>query len=210
MRPYATLGQINGQPLGLGIERDYEVPDNYVVASPGGVSATQHHYTHGFYGHGDVQTDRWGYSDYQYPYGISGNLYQVGHSAAPHMGMYPQSHDNQYWNKQNPPTPVIDNFEMIEPIEIETPATELYTNESRMASESPFRITTITALLLFLLAFIAFVFLSNTGEKFLRDRFHGGKEIKWQWMLFYSIVLVTIFLIAAFIAKVPLASFETL
>ena len=82
---------------------DREVPANAVIASPGGVSSTHHHYTGGLYGVGIVNTNMYAMSNPRYPFGIYGGLYQVGHSEINKTGMYPPASDVQYWNNQDPP-----------------------------------------------------------------------------------------------------------
>ena len=58
---YQTLskysGSLYGRPEYDGIEYDWEVPDNLVVGSPGGVSSIHHHYTKGFNGRGNTSSD---------------------------------------------------------------------------------------------------------------------------------------------------------
>lgn len=117
-RTYQTLQRYKGSLYGAsqysGLEYDYEVPDNIVVSSPGGVSTTQHHYTKGFYGNGATTYDVYAGEGNAYPYGELGNLYQVGQNAPHELGMYPPGTDQMYTGNQS--TAHVENFQY-EPLE---------------------------------------------------------------------------------------------
>lgn len=107
-------GSLYGEPFYNGIEFDFEVPDNLVVSSPGGLSTTQHHYTKGFYGEGASSWDIYGGEGQRYPYAEHGNLYAVGHNAPqqqheysqyPPDMMYPQQGFAREENDLFPPGP---------------------------------------------------------------------------------------------------------
>jgi hypothetical protein len=88
-------GSLYGNPNYSGIEYDYEVPDNLVVASPGGVSGIHHHYTKGIYSDASSTQDIHagnGNAD-AYPYGEYGNMYQVGQSSTRYMGDFVEPAD---------------------------------------------------------------------------------------------------------------------
>lgn len=88
-------GSLYGNLNYSGIEYDYEVPDNIVVSSPGGVSGIHHHYTKGIYSDESSTQDIHagnGYAD-AYPYGEYGNMYQVGQSATRYMGDFVEPAD---------------------------------------------------------------------------------------------------------------------
>ena len=90
-----------GKPEWRGIEYDWEVPENQVVGSPGGVSTIHHHPTHGFYGRGNMSSDIYAGQGERYNSGVYGNLYQTGQeSSQVYYGNPPP--DYQYWQNQEP------------------------------------------------------------------------------------------------------------
>lgn len=103
MSKHQTLGNYEGSLYGQpryepdGIGYDFEVPDNLVVATPGGVSTQHHHWTKGFYGRGNTSSDIYAGQGQRYISGEYGNLYQSGQSSAENYGMYPAARDYKYW-----------------------------------------------------------------------------------------------------------------
>ena len=95
-------GTLAGRPRYNGIEYDWEVPDNLVVGSPGGVSTIHHHYTKGFDGRGNTSSDIYAGQGNRYISGEFGSLYQSGHTASQQLGYYPSAPDYQYWQNQEP------------------------------------------------------------------------------------------------------------
>lgn len=85
-----------------GIEYDYEIDDGTVVGSPGGVSTTYHHYTHGLYGRGNTSSDVYAGQGDRYIDGEYGNVYNVGQSASNQLGMFTSPPDNRYWENITP------------------------------------------------------------------------------------------------------------
>ena len=106
MVDYQTLskysGTLYGEPKYNGIEYDWEVPDNVVIGSPGGVSTIHHHYTKGFDGRGNTSSDIYAGQGEIYNSGEYGNLYNTGHTASQVQGYYPAAPDYQYWQNQEP------------------------------------------------------------------------------------------------------------
>lgn len=104
---YQTLEKYKGDMYGdaryQGIEYDWEVPDNLVVASPGGVDSIHHHWTKGFNGRGNASSDIYAGQGQRYNAGIYGNLYQTGQEAGQHMGYYTNAPDYQFWQNEEPP-----------------------------------------------------------------------------------------------------------
>lgn len=96
-------GSLYGEPRFQGLEYDWEVPDNQVVASPGGVSAVHHHWTKGFYGRGNTSGDWYAGQGDRYISGDYGNMYQSGQTATQDQGYYTAAPDYQYWQNQPPP-----------------------------------------------------------------------------------------------------------
>lgn len=107
MTNYQTLksydGSLYGKPEFRGLEYDWEVPDNLVVASPGGVSSVHHHWTKGFNGRGNTSADIYAGEGDRYIAGEYGNMYQSGQSAAQAQGYYSAAPDYQYWQNETPP-----------------------------------------------------------------------------------------------------------
>ena len=61
---YEVLNELDppvyGSPDYDGLEYDYEIPNEMIVASPGGASDIHHHWTKGFYGEGGSSWDVFG------------------------------------------------------------------------------------------------------------------------------------------------------
>lgn len=95
-------GSLYGRPQYDGIEYDWEVPDNLIVGSPGGVSTIHHHYTKGFDGRGNTSSDVYAGQGQRYNAGVYGNMYQIGQEAGQNMGYYPAAPDYQFWQNQEP------------------------------------------------------------------------------------------------------------
>lgn len=94
-------------PSYRGIEYDFEVPDNLVIGSPGGVDSVRHHYTKGFYGRGNTSSDIYAGQQRRYISGEYGNLYNPGHGAAQAQGFYGNAPDEKFW--MNQPSYPVDN-----------------------------------------------------------------------------------------------------
>lgn len=145
MAGYQHLQKYKGSLYGnlnySGIEYDYEVPDNIVVASPGGVSGIHHHYTKGIYSDASSTTDIHagnGNAD-AYPYGEYGNMYQVGQSATRYMGDFVQPADlnGVTGYTQNQGEPRKEYFKHMDPRDPRSPAgavMELISPETSISS----------------------------------------------------------------------------
>jgi len=95
-------GSLYGVPKYEGIEYDWEVPDNQVIGTPGGVSSVHHHWTKGFNGRGNTSSDIYAGQGPRYISGIYGNLYNTGQEAGQHMGYYGAAPDYKFWENQTP------------------------------------------------------------------------------------------------------------
>jgi hypothetical protein len=97
---YQQLDRYKGSLYGAirygGLEYDREVMDNQVIGSPGGVSATHHHYTKGMYSPEVSYSDIYGGETPAYPYAEFGNLYQVGQAAPYYMGDFQQPREPMF------------------------------------------------------------------------------------------------------------------
>jgi len=96
------IGSLYGQPNYDGVAYDWEIPDNLVLASPGGVSSVHHHWTKGFNGIGNTSSDIYAGQAQRYNAGVYGNLYQTGQTSSQFMGYYPKAPDYQFWQNQSP------------------------------------------------------------------------------------------------------------
>lgn len=223
-------GTLSGVPSHEGIEYDYEVPDEYVVESPGGVSSIQHHYTKGFYGNGNISTDKFAGQGETYDSGVYGSLYETGQTASQEMGLYPQSQDQTYWANQAPntfdysqsiadaPYPGVaegdasqSKIENYSSVEGGTP-TEISLDDKSRDKTFTFSVKkTLSPTLLFFLflfAFIAFSFWAEAGNLFINQSFHSKIPLTWQRMLVYAILITILFGLSVWMAGVPISTFE--
>jgi len=99
LKTYA--GSLYGEPRYQGIEYDWEVPENLVIGSPGGVDSTRHHWTKGFYGR-DTSSDVYAGQGNRYISGNYGSLYNTGQSGGDAMGYYTAPPDYQYYQNEVP------------------------------------------------------------------------------------------------------------
>lgn len=104
---YQRFQTYNGSMYGdtpeyQGMEYDWEVPNNSVVSSPGGVSSVHHHWTKGMYGRGNTSSDIYAGQGDRYISGEYGNMYQAGQTAAQDQGYYTDAPDYQYWKNETP------------------------------------------------------------------------------------------------------------
>jgi hypothetical protein len=202
-------GSLYGRPEYNGIEYDFEVPDNLVTASPGGVSTTQHHWTKGLYGAPSSTHDIYGGDGYRYQYGEFGNLYQVGQNATTEMGVFPYPPDQMYTPNQS--TPHIDNFTKVPGMEmISVPDSSNVEKISPLKKMTHVRLIAHPFLLLVLVILLyAAIDLSVTaGESFLAERLHGGKTPTWKWLLLYAGIFLAAALLIGFLIKEPLFGLE--
>lgn len=221
-------GSLYGEPHYQGIEYDWEVPDDMVVGSPGGVSTIHHHYTKGFYGRGETSSDVYAGQQQRYNAGEFGNLYQSGSSAPQYMGYYTAAPDYQFWQNEEPSqyshsrqpeetpvpgSPVLHgfpkngregfdfdpSFELIES-DVSNDATDI----SLKAKIKPWAL-----LLIVFVIFVVFYLWAKTGDRFLVQYLHGGKRPSWQRMLVYSVVATAILAAILYFSGFPLVNFES-
>lgn len=95
-------GSLYGATKYDGLEYDWEVPNESIVESPGGVSTVHHHWTKGFYGRGNTSSDIYAGQGNRYIAGEYGNLYQSGQTASQEQGYYVDAPDYQYWQNETP------------------------------------------------------------------------------------------------------------
>lgn len=200
-------GSLYGEPRYQGIEYDWEVPDNLVVGSPGGVSSIHHHYTKGFYGKGNTSSDIYAGEQQRYMSGPYGNLYQSGQTASQAMGYYSAAPDYQFWQNEEPQqysvsqqsnttplpgTPVLHGFPQSskESFEVD-PSFELIQSDadqdqgfSEVSQSSKVNIWLLLGLIF--LIFVVFYLWIKAGDRFVVQYIHNGKVPSWQRIVMYA------------------------
>lgn len=220
-------GSLTGTPHFSGMEFDFEVPDNIVVASPGGVSATHHHFPGSMYSQNASSWDIYAGEEKRYPYGEHGNVYGVGHTAAQHLNEYGSPVMDPMYT-QNQSSYHVENFQGMNhgsggpqigqtPVDIEflTPPDSA---EIKSDLKSDFKKLSHTIklpnpwllFLLFMFAYIAMDFWVNAGEALLFDKFHAGKTPQWYWLAFYAAVFTFLIFLITSSLEVPLLALERL
>lgn len=208
-----------------GIEYDFEVPDNMVVGTPGGVSSIHHHYTKGFYGAGNTSSDVYAGQQERYNQGVYGNMYEYGHTAAEKHGYYPQAPDYQFWrNKEpahhsgyhsspqtfNPYTDIskttdddtIEGF--ASDIEILEPSDEVMVKEyGKKQKRSAWLLFA-----LFVLAFITMDLWSSSAHSFIVQFMNRGAEPSWKLYTVYAVFASALFTLIVMSFGIPLSWFE--
>lgn len=233
MTDYQSLskysGTLYGQPRYNGISYSWEVPDNLVVGSPGGVDSVRHHWTKGFNGRGNTSSDIYAGQGPRYISGVYGNLYQQGQEAGQHMGYYPAAPDYQHWQNQEPqeydystsvsslwdpvmtkygePGSYMEDPKKKEVIEDYTPNEDfelVEPSDDDVPQSSNIAIIFVVLLVLFIVCY----FWSQSGFLFVKQYLHNGKTPQWTRMIFYSIILTILFAILFYFSGVSSTTFE--
>lgn len=219
-------GSLTGTPHFSGMEFDFEVPDNILVSSPGGVSATHHHFPGSMYSQNASSWDIYAGEEKRYPYGEHGNVYGVGHTAAQHLNEYALPVLDPMYT-QNQSSYHVENFQGMSsskggaigqtPVDIEflaPPDTEEVTKDLKSDFKKLSHAISFpnpwVLLLLFVVAYIAMDFWVNAGEALLFDKFHGGKTPQWYWLAFYAAVFTFLIFLITSSLEVPLMALEKL
>ena len=232
---YQSLDQFNGDPrpsypANNGMQYDWEVPNDMVVASPGGVSGVHHHWTKGFYGIGNSSSDFYAGQGYRYPTdaGPYGNLYQTGYGGIDQTGNYLPPPDTRWWSNQPlqqtsyasnelasfKPSSTKEGFTVmtdstdsgIERLDDEKKALpDKIEGISIKANYSPWLL-----FILFIFAFVAFDLWAETGRLFINDHLRAGKKITWKSTLMYAVIVTVFFAAVIYFVGVPLTTFETI
>ena len=189
-----------GQPLYDGIEYDPEVPNHVVIASPGGVSGIQHHWTHGMYSPSSNYHDIWGASQDPYIDGVYGNMYQPGNSA------YVNQVDDQYY--QGPGVPsysaaeadVVTNVltgkkEQTSPKLFEVLADEKKSKEGFAfpSVDKPLSSRPWALIVLFVFGSLAAYLALNSWERFGYQVLHHTRETSWVRVGIYALIAVVVY-----------------
>jgi hypothetical protein len=213
-------GSLYGDLGYSGIEYDFEVPDNMVISSPGGLSSNHHHYTKGMYGYGASQDDLYAGEGYRYPQAEHGNLYQVGQNAPTYMGMYPTPPDPMYTQNASSYSSSLDSGKALKepkrdnfvngaeipkgdikqtPVVLEAIPPPIETLKRRFVFNNP-----LVLVVVIILAYIALDFYMMGAESFVRERLRGGKPLDWKSAGMYAAILTVVILAIINIFDVPL------
>lgn len=222
-------GSLYGNMNYSGIEYDYELPDNVVVSSPGGVSGIHHHYTKGMYSDASSTKDIYAGNPKAdaYPYGEYGNMYQTGQSATRFMGDYmePADLNGRTGYTQNQGQPRTENFSNVELIDPEKLLTKSPGHSGRdVVDADPIGVTPITEdgvpkhkasildvlklLGLAVAAYMAVNFWVKSGENYITTRFFNGKDMDWKDYMIIAILFTFVVVISAYVIGVPLITLE--
>jgi hypothetical protein len=205
LREYS--GSLYGAPSYSGIEYDWEVPDNTVVGSPGGVSSTQHYYTKGFYGQGSSTPDIYAGEGRMYPYGVLGSAYQYGQTAAVHQGIFDTPPDQMFTQNNSTPT-IQEAYESIPTPDghSATPVEKFTEAHGRVRV----KVNPWILFLLFIIAYIAIDFISLGTQTYIQQRFHKGSTPSWKNYLLYGGIAAVILIAVAYITGTSLIEIENL
>jgi len=227
-------GSLYGRVQEDGIEYDWEVPDNLVIGTPGGVSTIHHHYTKGFDGRGNTSSDIYGGQGDRYISGMYGNLYESGQTAPQELGYYPKAPDTKFWNNQTSPqtsytysssnlskfsrdpipstssplNEIDDSFEMIDSLSDEQTPPLVENFEFTKKDETVY--SPAALFIIFLLVFIVFSLWAETGLLFINQTFHKGKTPSWKSSLLYTSIITLILILILWAVGIPLTKFESL
>lgn len=232
---YQRLDQYSGEmspsyPQNNGMQYDWEVPNNMVIASPGGTSSVHHHPTKGFYGIGNTSGDIYGGQGFRYPKdaGPYGNLYKSGYGGFDMAGGQFPPPDVRWWDNQplqqsSYPQTEMKTFNPPESKESFTVLTDSnesgieYLDDAKKEIPAKFegiRIQTNYSpwvlFVLFIFAFIAFDFWAETGRLFINDHLRAGQKVTWKSTLMYAIIITFIFALLLYFFGVPLTTFEAI
>ncbi len=206
MADYEILGE-RGMPEYGGMEYDYEVPDDIVAESPGGVSSTHHHWTGGAYGAGVATSDVYGHMAPAHIYGDVGSLYHAGPTATrtvPHG--YGADFPPVFGGNQPPPAPPtetpaaapgLDNIELLEPAREGFEKASQGTGPTLEGLER--ELVSWKAFVVYLLAFVAFSFWAFTAIEFISQKVHKNRKIPWPTLVMYSFGLTLALMIASWL-----------
>lgn len=204
-----TLISNESIPYYGGIEFDYEVPNNKVITSPGGVSSTQHHWTKGFYGRGGSSGDIYAGQGIQYISGVQGNLYQQGNDSIHELDYLTTPIDVDFIPEENKgeKNPTRDNFEFVIPIKKDKKLLE------NPKSQDSFVKVTVDPIMLFVVIIVFYLALglwTEAGLGLFQDKVNKGKKISWKQYTIISAILTVVFILIMYFWKIPLITIEAI
>jgi hypothetical protein len=213
-------GSLYGNLNYSGIEYDYEVPDNVVIASPGGVSAIQHHYTKGMYSDAVSTTDIHPGNPRAdaYPYGEYGNVYQMGQGATRLAGDFLPGDDLRPGNSftENQSEVRRENFGPVDgsnSVQLIPPPDSPTTTTIPPAPDAPSKKiqnleNTMKIAALIATGYIGINFLQKAGEDFISNKFFGDRALKWKDYLIMAGIFIGLLVGLAYLFNIPLVSLE--
>jgi len=216
----AYTGDMYGAPKYSGLEYDFEVPENIVVASPGGTSSIHHHWTKGFDGRGNSSSDIYAGQGPQYISGEYGSMYQQGQTASEKY--YPAPPDYEFWRNQTPnqlsnqvDIGYQDSYDIVEDSSMKLYQGDQDSLQSFRKSDNlkeGFELitsvdvtpeyTTKELFIMFgllLLLFVVCCFWTKTIEQFIIQFLNNGVQPSWKTMGVYSLFFTTLFIIGAWL-----------
>jgi hypothetical protein len=207
---YHYSGSLEGKPEYMGMEYDYQVADNTVVSSPGGLASTFHHYTKGMYSDASSSWDLYGPEGQRYEYGIYGDLYQKGFQDFT-ANTYPPPPDATY--SANESTPNVENYRPIKETSIEfisppdgntaLPISQVKNDDDSSGSRSIKLKKPWIFLIVLVFAYVALDFWVSGGKHLLFQKFHNSQVPNWNWLILYAVVFTVIAFSIAFVFQVP-------
>lgn len=225
-------------PAFTGIEYDPRIPNNMVVASPGGVSTIYNHYTHGMYGNGDLTKDVYGWQGMRNITGPYNNMYSMGLDASSNTGtkgnlMYPPSIDTNFRppymsqaeslnvnnNNQNIDLAEIgqtiisqgtqDNFkEGFEMIDEKDSIQEEKEHVKEIVSSIRVKINPIVLFVLLVVGSIVFGLWYDSINLFIKERFHGGTDLTLKQITLWALIFSALFVLLMHLFGVTLINIE--
>ncbi len=229
MAGYQHLEKYKGSLYGnlnySGIEYDYEVPDNIVVASPGGVSGIHHHYPKGVYSDDASSTDIHAGEGDAYVYGEYGNVYQQGQSATRLMGDFvePPDLNGQHNYTANQSQIRRENFRPVNDHSGSTPGMEFIPSPddstvTRIATTpvpdpvTPAKSISVESILKLMVVFtsgyMAMNFWVKGGEELITKKFYGDKDMEWKDYVILAGLFTMVVLLFTYAFGVPLVTLE--
>lgn len=202
-------GTLSGIPRYDGIEFNPVIPDELVVASPGGVASQIHHHIGSMYSPNNSVSDVYAGQGNRYIAGLYGNMYQFGHEAGQAKGYYSDAPDKNYRHSDlNIETPVDGG----ESTKVEGYSSDIeYIEETLSDKDDRIDSVVITpwiAFILFIFGFVAFSFWTTTLYTFIKTYVHAGTKMTWQIQGMWSLALTVLFVILAYASGVPLLKVE--
>ena len=208
-----------------GIEYDYRVPNGVVVASPGGVSSSMHHYSKGFYGVGGASSDIFGHDQPKYFQGVYGNLYERGDAASTKQGYYNGDFPGTYSHLWENKTVIDDSFEPIG--NLDTGALQnirggdggtepglvvenFESTGSGTGSGKSYKLkNTFIVFMIVVIASVAIALWSAAGMTFIKTYFNKGKDLRYQEYAVYAVAFTAILVIIYWITGDSVALIQT-
>lgn len=197
MRDYEQ--KIDSSPPYDGIDFDWEVPDDLVVASPGGVDSTRHHPTKGMFGPGNTSSDHTSVYGQSYTYGEYKDMYTPNRDSQG-ATMFPNRYDSEpilrgsgNATEDIVPQPIRENFQSPDSIAFLDINGEIKEDQSTTSNKSYAMKRVYVALVIVAFTICILFWKDLIYEEISKNVFAGGKlSSKWLFglaMLFTVLVI---------------------